>query len=106
MTEALIAVVVVAVIVFLVVTRKTTRWNADPRQQQMARMMIEAVKTKNTKLEFEILSFALAQGWPKREMLSRVAHAVSITKVSSVPATYETTKKLGLQLDKALRATL
>jgi hypothetical protein len=72
--------------------------NADPIQQQFARLLIEAAETGG---QVQVINWLIQQPWSPSETRNRIAHAVSITKISSVPATYERVKQIGLQLTQA-----
>ena len=75
-----------------------SRMNADPDQQRLARMLIEAVEQgKNG----EFLNWFVRQPWSPSETRTRLAHAVSITKISSIPETYQSVKSLAGELHKA-----
>jgi hypothetical protein len=79
----------------------TSKMNADPAQQHLARMFIEAAGSNDLKKEIEITNWLIKQPWSAAETRNRIAHAISITKVASVPATYARAKEIGQRIHNA-----
>jgi hypothetical protein len=77
-----------------------SKLNADPDQQRIARLLIEAVETEDREKLVEVSNLIRQRPWSGSETRNRVAHAVSIAKVSSVPETYTRVKKIGELLHK------
>jgi hypothetical protein len=67
------------------------RMNADPIQQQFAKLLITAAEGPGTSGEETLLHWLDSQPWAKNsdDTRNRIAHAVSIVKISSLPATYQ-----------------
>jgi hypothetical protein len=103
--EIIIGLVVLFCVGYFIFGRKVGAWNADPRQQQIAQMLIESAETESSRKEIEIIKFMLNQGWGKTEMKRRIAHAVSITKVASVPSIYQGAKEAGLRITHTVATT-
>jgi hypothetical protein len=101
MTVAFGLIILGGLIYYFAIFRKTRAWNADPRQQQIARMLISAAEGHEVGNESEIIIFMCAQGWQKSELKSRIVHAASITRVSSVPSTYVAVKQTALKIHSA-----
>lgn len=75
-----------------------SKMNADPDQQLFARMFIEAAESGSmTKLT----NWLIKQPWNAAETRNRIVHALSIVKVSSVPATFARAKEIGLIITQA-----
>jgi hypothetical protein len=72
--------------------------NADPAQQQLARMLVEVAESQDPKKFADIADWLVKQPWSASEIRNRIAHAVSITRISSVPATHARVKELGMML--------
>jgi len=56
------------------------KWNADPVQQRISRMLIDVVEGRQNPAE--IVLFIEEQGWPKTEKIDRLTHALSVVKIS------------------------
>ncbi len=95
-----------ALVYYFVVFRKAANWNADPRQQQIARMLIHAAETQSAREEVEIMNFMIDQGWRKSEIKNRIVHAVSITKVSSIPSVHAAVRDAGFRIHSTIDQAL
>lgn len=71
------------------------KMNADPDQQRLARLLIEAAESDS---HVELVNWIIVQPWKPSELRTRLAHAVSIAKLSSVPSTYEAVKEIARDL--------
>lgn len=78
-----------------------TRMNADPVQQQFAKMFIEAAESNDFKKRIELTNWLIKQPWTPSETRTRIAHALSIVKVASIPATYARAKAIGREFNDA-----
>ena len=78
-----------------------SKMNADPAQQHLARMFIEAAESGVLKKEIEITNWLIKQPWSAAEARSRITHAISIAKIASVPETYARVKEIGLRIHNA-----
>ncbi len=76
-----------------------TKMNADANQQQCARLLIEAAEDPFKYVH--LVDWLIRQAWPGSETRARIAHALSIVKVSSVPATYACAKEIARDLHEA-----
>jgi len=77
------------------------KMNADPDQQLFARMFIEAAESNNVTRQTELTNWLIRQPWSPSETRTRITHALSIVKVSSVPTTYARAKEFGQLLHDA-----
>ena len=75
-----------------------TKMNADPEQQLFARMFIEAAETENS---VKLTNWLVRRPWSSKETRTRIAHALSIVKISSVPSTYNSAKEIGMRFHQA-----
>ena len=75
-----------------------SKMNADPEQQQFARLFIEAAESGST---VKITNWIIKQPWSASETRTRITHALSIVKISSVPATYQRAKEIGMDFHHA-----
>ena len=75
--------------------------NADPNQQLFARLFIEAAESQDMKGQIELTNWLIRQPWSASETRNRIAHALSIVKIASVPATYARAKEIGRNLTEA-----
>jgi hypothetical protein len=93
-------IVLAGVIYYFTIGRSTANLNDDPRQQQIARMLIASVElpSGSHQAELDIMSFMARQGWSKSELKWRITHAVSITKISSTTSVYALTRAAGLRI--------
>lgn len=55
------------------------KYNADPAQQKLAQMIIDAVE--GTERPAKILDYVLSQGWSRSDQGNRLTHALSMVKV-------------------------
>jgi hypothetical protein len=69
-----------------------SKMNADPIQQEFARLFIEAAESGNSS---KLTNFIIRQPWSASDTRSRIAHALSIVKIASIPATYVRAKEIG-----------
>jgi hypothetical protein len=97
MVIAVIA-IMVGVALFLVVgiTRKR---NADPNQQHLARLLIDAAQDSTR--HSELVNFIIHQPWSPKETRRRLAHAQSLAKIAAFPPTYERVREITLSLINA-----
>jgi len=58
---------------------RTNKLNADPIQQELAKLIIDV--TEGRRYETEILSFVHHQGWSRSEQGHRLTHAASMVRV-------------------------
>lgn len=77
------------------------KMNADPDQQLFARMFIDAAEDHGVSKQIELTNWLIQQPWSPSETRNRIAHALSIVKVASVPATYTRAKEIGRTLHDA-----
>jgi len=78
-----------------------SKMNAEPAQQRLAHMFIEAAESGDFKKEIEITNWLIEQPWSAKETRNRIAHAISIAKIASVPASYARVKEIGLRIHNA-----
>jgi hypothetical protein len=71
------------------------KMNADPDQQRLARLFIDAAENGEI---VNLTNFIIEQPWSPSDTRNRISHALSIVKISSIPATYERAKKIGWEL--------
>ncbi len=76
-----------------------SKMNADPDQQKLARLLIEA--SEDGRKHSDLVRFLIAQPWSPSDTRNRITHALSIVKVSSVPDTYAKAKSIGMDLYQA-----
>jgi hypothetical protein len=74
---------------------KVTRMNADPDQQHLARLFVEAAENGR---HVQLMNWVINQPWNGRETRTRIAHALSIVKVAFLPATYARAREIGRPL--------
>jgi len=72
-----------------------TKMNADPVQQQFAQLLKQAAEDPSKHGQL------IKQGWPGSETRTRVAHALSIVKISSIPDTYSRAKEIAYDISMA-----
>jgi hypothetical protein len=72
-----------------------SKLNADADQQEFARRLIAAAEEGR---HVELVNWVITRPWRASETRNRIAHALSIVRVSSVPATYQIAKEIGLEL--------
>jgi hypothetical protein len=75
------------------------KMNADPDQQRLARMLIEAAEDSSKHVD--LVNWIIRQPWRASETRTRLAHATSIAKISSIPATYARVKEIARELHDA-----
>jgi hypothetical protein len=79
---------------YFFVFKTAARRNADPRQQELARMLMQTAGYDGPRLgDQDIIKYVSRQGWPSGEARRRVAHAGSIARVAATPKIYESVKK-------------
>jgi hypothetical protein len=79
--------------------RNLNKWNADPVQQKMSRMMIDVTEGREN-LVF-LIEFIDSQGWPKNVQIERLTHALSVVRVSRgdlYPRAQEVYQQIGFLL--------
>lgn len=59
----------------------TGKLNADPRQQALAKALVDAVEKNNGFATREIFELLHSNGWSRSEQGNRLVHAASMTKV-------------------------
>ncbi len=72
------------------------KMNADPEQQEFARLFISAVEQGK---EVDLINWLVKRHWRASETRTRIAHAISIVKIASVPETYRRAKEIGLRIN-------
>jgi hypothetical protein len=74
------------------------KMNADPDQQQFARLLIAA--TEGAKGRVELINWLIKQPWAGygANTRARVAHALSIVKVATAPETYAKAREIANQI--------
>lgn len=88
--EIAAAVFLALVIVVLASIWKTRRRNNDPKQQQLAFLFMRAAASDSCgDAASEIGKFINSEGWDRVQAAPRIAHALSLVKVTQ-PALYET----------------
>ena len=84
---------VLAVVIYLVFgSRKMSRMNNDPKQQELAILFASAGGCSSEELVEEISrikKFVQEQGWDRVEEARRVAHALSMVKVVEFDIVYQ-----------------
>jgi len=87
--EIAVAVFLVLVIGILASVWKIRRRNNDPKQQQLAFMFMRAAASDpRGDAAGEIGEFINSEGWDRVEAAPRIAHALSLVKITQ-PALYE-----------------
>jgi hypothetical protein len=76
------------------------RMNADPDQQQFAKLLIAAAEDSGIRARIDLTNWLIKQRWAAngKETRNRIAHALSIVKIASLPATYERAREIGEQI--------
>jgi hypothetical protein len=59
-----------------------SKMNADPDQQHLARMFIEAAESGDMRKHVELTNWLIKQPWNASETRNRISHALSIVKIS------------------------
>lgn len=91
------ALVLGAVIYFVVTTRKIKRWNNDEKQQQLVQFLVAAGRGDTS----PVTNFIIRQDWSARETRSRLAHALTVVPTVTDRATYEKAKDYAKMLHDA-----
>lgn len=95
--EIIIGALVLAVVIYFIVgSRKMSRWNDDPKQQELVRLLV-AEGTAN------LTNFIIVQDWSPNETRQRLAHALTIVQRISAPAVYEKARNAAQVLYRASR---
>ena len=76
------------------------RMNADPDQQQFAKLLIAAAENSSIRARIDLTNWLIKRPWAAsgKETRTRIAHALSIVKVASLPATYERACEIGKRI--------
>jgi hypothetical protein len=98
-----------ACVPMIAIYRKTSRWNDQPAQQELATVILKGTlrNLKSTIPEVDIhdvLKIMNANNWGVREASDRCAHAVSMIKTRVPPDVYLAAKRQGEILYVSLRS--
>jgi hypothetical protein len=79
------------------------RMNADPDQQQFAKLFIAAAEDTGMRGEINLTNWLVSRPWAvnPKETRTRIGHALSIVKISSLPPTYKRACEIGKELHMA-----
>jgi hypothetical protein len=77
------------------------KMNADPDQQQFAKLLVAAAENPTARGEADLINWLAKQPRSPKETRNRIAHAVSIVKIASLPPTYERAMAIGKNLHMA-----
>jgi hypothetical protein len=93
--EAVGGLLLIAILLFWWIA-KTKSQNADPDQQLLARLLIEAAETDAG--HTQLIDWLIKKPWSAKETRKRLIHAMTVVKISSVPATFEKAKQIAKDL--------
>jgi hypothetical protein len=77
--------------------------NADPDQQQFAKLFIAAAEDPGARGKIELTNWLISRPWAAnpKETRTRIGHALSIVTIASLPETYKRACEIGKELHMA-----
>ena len=79
---------------YFFVFRSSVRWNADPRQQELAQLLMRTAGHDGHYIrDQDIVSYVALHGWRSGEARRRVAHAGSIARDEATATVCEDVKR-------------